>query len=83
MNIETNIPRVKLSAQLRDLEAELHGERIRLADIFSRTQGRGYYLLMILCCLPFLTPIPTPMLSTAFGLVIFLTALRLAMSVVM
>lgn len=77
MNIETNIPRVKLSAQLRDLEAELRGERIRLADIFSRTQGRGYYLLMLLFSLPFLTPIPTPMLSTVFGGAIFLTALRL------
>jgi hypothetical protein len=68
---------LKLSAQLRDLESDLRGEQIRLADVFSRTQGRGYYLFMLLFSLPFLTPIPTPMLSTVFGGAIFLTALRL------
>jgi hypothetical protein len=77
MSNEPNMKRVKLSAQLRDLEVALRGERIRLADIFSRTQGRSYYLLMLLFSLPFLTPIPTPMLSTVFGGAIFLTALRL------
>jgi hypothetical protein len=71
--------RERLSDQLRALEARFQGQPVRLAQIFAVTQGRGYYLLMILCCLPFLTPIPTPMLSTAFGLVIFLTALRLAL----
>jgi len=68
---------VKLSAQLRDLESDLRGERIRLADVFSRTQGRGHYLFMLLFSLPFLTPIPTPMLSTVFGGAIFFIALRL------
>ncbi|MFO1488162.1 MAG: exopolysaccharide biosynthesis protein [Verrucomicrobiota bacterium] len=63
--------------QLRDLESDLRGERIRLADVFSRTQGRGYYLFMLLFSLPFLTPIPTPMLSTVFGGAIFFIALRL------
>lgn len=70
--------RAKLSDQLRVLEARFHGQPVRLTEIFAVTQGRGYYLLMILCCLPFLTPIPTPMLSTAFGAVILLTALRMA-----
>jgi hypothetical protein len=69
--------RVKLSVQLRNLELSLRGKQIRLADIFSMTQGRGYYLLMLLFSLPFLTPIPTPMFSTIFGGAIFLTALRL------
>lgn len=68
---------MKLSVQLRDLESDLRGERIRLADVFSRTQGRGYYLFMLLFSLPFLTPIPTPMLSTVFGGAIFFIALRL------
>ncbi len=71
------VVRVKLSAQLRDLELSLRGGKIRLADIFNMTQGRSYYLLMLLFSLPFLTPIPTPMLSTVFGGAIFLTALRL------
>lgn len=71
------VVRLKLSAQLQNLERGLRGKRIRLADIFSLTQGRGYYLLMLLFSLPFLTPIPTPMLSTVFGAAIFLTALRL------
>lgn len=71
------VVRVKLSTQLRDLELSLRGEKIRLADIFKMTQGRGYYLLMLLFSLPFLTPIPTPMFSTIFGGAIFLTAVRL------
>lgn len=73
----TTVVRLKLSAQLRDLELRFRGKEIRLSDIFSMTQGRGYYLLMLLFCLPFLTPIPTPMLSTVFGGAIFLIALRL------
>lgn len=68
---------VKLSTQLRDLESDLRGKHIRLADVFSRMQGRGYYLFMLLFSLPFLTPIPTPMLSTVFGGAIFFIALRL------
>jgi hypothetical protein len=70
---------VRLSAELRALAARFSGQHVRLADVFAVTQGRGYYVLMILCCLPFLTPIPTPMLSSVFGGVIFLTALRLAL----
>lgn len=69
----------RLSAQLRELELRFKGQPVRLAQVFAVTKGRGFYLLMILCCLPFLTPVPTLMLSTAFGLVIFLTALRLAL----
>jgi len=70
---------LRLSAQLRGLELRFHGQPVQLAQIFAVTQGRGFYLLMILCCLPFLTPVPTLMLSTAFGLAIFLTAVRLAL----
>jgi hypothetical protein len=69
----------RLSDQLRALESRFRGQPVRLGQVFEVTKGRGFYLLMILCCLPFLTPIPTLMLSTAFGLVIFLTALRLAL----
>jgi hypothetical protein len=71
--------RIKLSAQLRALEERFHGKPMQLQDVFSITQGRGYYLLMLLFCLPFLTPIPTPMLSTVFGAAIFLTAARLTL----
>jgi hypothetical protein len=69
----------KLSAQLRDLEARFRGGHLRLADLFAVTQGRGYYLFMLVFSLPFLTPIPTPMLSTLFGGAIFITALRLTL----
>lgn len=69
----------KLSAQFRALEERFKGRSVRLAELFAATQSRGYYLLMILFCLPFLTPVPTLMLSTLFGAAIFLTALRLAL----
>lgn len=72
-------PRPLLSAQLRGL-AERFGTRpTRIGTVLAVLQGRGYRLLLILLCLPFLTPVPLPLLSTVFGAAIALIGFRLAL----
>lgn len=48
-------------------------------DLIARTEGRGLYLVMILMCLPFVSPVPVPGLSNVFGVVLLIMSLRLAM----
>jgi hypothetical protein len=50
-----------------------------IGAILAAMQGRGFHLLLVLICLPFLTPIPLPGLSTPFGFVVFLIGTRLAL----
>lgn len=68
-----------LSADLRALAEHFQDGPVRLAEIVEVLQGRGYRLLIVLLCLPFLTPIPLPVVSTVIGLVIALIGLRLAL----
>ena len=42
-----------------------------------RTEGRGVYFVMILLCLPFISPIPVPGLSNIVGDSIFAVKLAL------
>lgn len=70
---------LKLSVELRAMEERFRGQSLRLADVFAATRGRAYYVLMIVCCLPFLTPVPAMGLSAPFGMVIFMTALWLTL----
>lgn len=71
-------PKAKLSEQLLELAARFQDRPVRLLDILQTTQGRGYNLLLIILVLPFLTPIPLPLLSTPLGLAVALIGLRLA-----
>jgi hypothetical protein len=68
-----------LSAELRSLADHFKDGPVRLAEVVEVLHGRGYRLLIVLMCLPFLTPIPLPGLSTLFGLVIALIGVRLAL----
>jgi len=68
-----------LSADLRALAEHFREGPVRLAEVVEVLQGRGYRFLIVLLCLPFLTPIPLPGLSTPIGLVIALIGLRLAL----
>lgn len=68
-----------LSADLRALAEHCQGRAVRLGEIVQVLHGRGYRLLVVLLCLPFLTPIPLPGLSTPIGLVIALIGFRLAL----
>lgn len=68
-----------LSAELRALSEHFQDGPVRLEEIVEVLKGRGYRFLIVMLCLPFLTPIPLPGISTVIGLVIALIGLRLAL----
>jgi len=68
-----------LSADLQALAEHFKDGPVRLAEIVEVLHGRGYRLFIVLLCLPFLTPIPLPGLSTPIGLLIALIGFRLAL----
>ncbi len=49
-----------------------------LNSLMLHTEGRGVYLVMVLLCLPTLTPVPLPVINNILGVVLFLMALSLA-----
>jgi len=61
------------------LEAETVSEGLTLNQLLLRTEGRGIYLVIILLCVPFMTPIPLPGVSMVLGSVIGFLALRMAL----
>ena len=75
----TSVSPRALSADLRALAEHFRDGPVRLAEIVEVLKGRGYRFLIVLLCLPFLTPIPLPVVSTVIGLVIALIGLRLAL----
>ncbi len=72
--------RPTFSEELRHLANHFTDRPATLAAILAATRGRGFDLLLVLICLPFLTPIPLLVLSTPFGLVVFLIGTRLALA---
>ncbi|MEY2409444.1 MAG: hypothetical protein QOF48_2114 [Verrucomicrobiota bacterium] len=52
---------------------------ITLNELMERTQGRGFYLVIILLSLPFIVPVSIPGVSTILGLTIATLTLRLAL----
>lgn len=71
--------RPTFSEELRHLANQFTDRPATLAAILAATHGRGFNLLLVLICLPFLTPIPLLVLSTPFGLVVFMIGARLAL----
>lgn len=74
----TNAPPapLELSATLRGLSEEYKERPAPLGEILDTLGPRGSALLVVICALPFSTPISIPGLSTPFGLVILLLAAR-------
>ena len=60
------------------LEHESARTQLSLNFLLDQTEGRGLYLVMILLCLPFITPLSLPGTSVVLGAVIMLLAARLA-----
>src|SRR4051812_22520287 len=69
----------KLSVILTRLAGEFAHRPLDFAELVRATQGRAYDALLILLCIPFLTPVPMPFLSTALGSVMVLVGARLAL----
>jgi hypothetical protein len=68
-----------LSADLKALAEHFQEGPVRLGEVVDVLHGRGYRLLIVLLCLPFLTPIPLPGYSTVVGVVLALIGFRLAL----
>ncbi len=73
------VPARKLSEELKHLHERMEHGAVTLRQIIYVLRGRAYTLLLILLALPFITPIPSPGLSTPFGLAIAFIALRLTL----
>lgn len=65
-----------LAEELRALGSHFEGRPAALGEVFDRLGTRASALLIVLCALPFSTPVTIPGLSTPFGLVILLLATR-------
>jgi len=70
--------REKLSVLMKRLAAEFSERPLGFDELVAFTQGRAYDILLIFLSLPFLTPVPLPFLSTAFGSIMALIGARLA-----
>ena len=71
-------PRKRLSEELDALFEEIGEEATTLGELSSRLQGREIGVLLLVAGLPFLIPMPTPGLSTPFGLALAMLGLSYA-----
>lgn len=65
-----------ISARLRALAERCDGDHLTLAGLIAAAGGRADDLLLILLTLPFLSPVPVPLLSTVLGVVIVLLGIQ-------
>jgi hypothetical protein len=59
------------------LEQDSPQSDLTLNQVLERTAGRGIYLVMILLCAPFVTPVPLPAVSTAVGAILLVLGVRM------
>jgi len=71
--------KLPLSAELSTLAGRFADRPVRLAELMSVLQLRGYNALLLFLALPFITPIPLPGFSTPFGVLIALLGLRMSL----
>ncbi len=68
----------RLSDALRRLLAEAAGRPLRIREMIGILRGRGLQMMVIVLCLPFLSPVTIPGISLPFGMAIALCGLRIA-----
>ena len=68
----------RLSDALRRLLNEADGRPLMIREMVEILPGRGLQFVVILLCLPFLTPVTLPGISMPFGLAIALCGVRIA-----
>lgn len=71
-------PAERLSDALESLLHEANGRPMRIREMVEALQGRGLQMVIILLCLPFLTPVTIPGISIPFGFAIMLSGVRIA-----
>ena len=72
-------PAPKLSADLHELAGRFRDHPVSIGEIMETLGARASALLVVVCALPFCSPITLPGMSTPFGFVIFFLALRFAL----
>lgn len=70
--------RERLSDALRRLLREADGRSLQVREMIEILRGKGLQMMVILLCLPFLSPVTIPGISLPFGLAIALCGLRIA-----
>jgi hypothetical protein len=68
----------RISDALQRLLREAAGRPLMIREMVDILHGRGLQFVVILLCLPFLTPVTIPGISTPFGLAIALCGFRIA-----
>src|SRR3981189_3585678 len=68
----------RISDALRRLWREAAGRPLMIREMIEILHGRGLQFVVILLCLPFLTPVTMPGVSIPFGLAIALCGFRTA-----
>lgn len=72
----------RLSEKLAQmLEHHSAGDGVTLNHLLEKTEGRGFYLVVILLALPFIIPMAIPGVSTVLGLSVALLSFKLAFGV--
>ena len=72
----------RLSEKLAQmLEHNASSDGVSLNDLLEKTDGRGFYLVVILLALPFIIPMAIPGVSTVLGLSVSLLSFKLAFGV--
>jgi hypothetical protein len=76
--VSTSDATERISDALRRLLREANGRPLMIREMVEILHGRGLQFVVILLCLPFLTPVTVPGVSIPFGLAIALCGLRIA-----
>ncbi|MBX3737520.1 MAG: exopolysaccharide biosynthesis protein [Candidatus Didemnitutus sp.] len=71
-------PLRRLSDDLHALSVAFSDHAVTLGEVMGKLGARASALLIVVCSLPFCSPVTIPGLSTPFGLVILILALRFA-----
>lgn len=71
-------PLRRLSDDLHGLAAAFSEHAVTVGEVMDKLGARASALLVVICALPFCSPITIPGLSTPFGFVILILALRFA-----
>jgi hypothetical protein len=70
-------PQERLSDALERLLKEADGRPMQIREMIRILRGRGLQMMIVLLCLPFLSPVTIPGISIPFGLAIALCGLRI------
>jgi len=72
------VEKERLSDTLKRLLEVAEGQPLTLREMIAIMHGRGLMMIVILLCLPFLSPVTIPGISIPFGLAISLCGVRIA-----